>query len=385
MKKIDIVTKYFLPVSGGIENSIDQTYSRLTNKGFDVTIHTSKDSYEKKGVYKKQEKIDGLVVKRSTSRLFGFYPALSVFNTDYLILHNFNLMPHGLIVIAAYLMKVIRTKKFVLIITPHGGMTPNYANLTHKEALIKKVLNKLLIKLFVNNVCDSIRAVSVWEKKRLIKLGVKKDLIRIVPDGIENEAFVGKLKVRKDVSLMAKEYKPYVIQIGKIYPTKKYETTIRALKLVDDKINLFIIGRSADSRYKFKLIKLVRELELENRVRFIDEVSVQEKYYLFRHSSLFVLTSDWESFGRVFYEALSQGLPVAVSSTSAPSEHINNDIVGYIFDNNKQEELAKVIRNVVNGNNNVKSAKRINSKFARNFAWENIADMLQKYLSDLTK
>jgi glycosyltransferase involved in cell wall biosynthesis len=381
MKKIDVITKYFLPVQGGIENSIYQTYSRLTKEGFEVNIHTAKDSYTQKNVYKKKEQLEELNVFRYKTNLLGFFPSLKIFKTDYLILHNFNLFPHSIIVLCASLLKVINKKDFIFIITPHGGMTPNYSNLAKGEGLVKRIANKLLVKLFVNYNCDSVRASSVWEKKALLRLGVKKSLIVIIPDGIENEAYLRKLKVGNRIKSIKKQYDPYIIQIGKIYPTKKYETTIKALKETNEEINLIIIGRSVDSKYKFKLIRLVRKLELENRVRFIEEVSVLEKYYLFRKAQLFVLSSEWESFGRVFYEALSQGIPVAVSDKTAPAEHIGKDVVGNTFDNDDENDLARIINSNVT-KQNANRVKKTNSKFAKNFDWNNIANLLRTNLSN---
>ena len=45
MKKIHVITKYFYPVAAGIETNILETYSVLVKKGWDVTVHTSKDEY----------------------------------------------------------------------------------------------------------------------------------------------------------------------------------------------------------------------------------------------------------------------------------------------------------------------------------------------------
>ena len=38
--KIDIVVKYFYPVTAGIETNIMETYRFLVENGWDVTLHT---------------------------------------------------------------------------------------------------------------------------------------------------------------------------------------------------------------------------------------------------------------------------------------------------------------------------------------------------------
>lgn len=47
--KIHVITKYFIPVVAGIEVNILETYSVLAKEGWDITIHTSKDTYLQKG------------------------------------------------------------------------------------------------------------------------------------------------------------------------------------------------------------------------------------------------------------------------------------------------------------------------------------------------
>ena len=42
-KRLHVITRYFYPVAAGIETNILETYSILASRGWDITIHTSKD------------------------------------------------------------------------------------------------------------------------------------------------------------------------------------------------------------------------------------------------------------------------------------------------------------------------------------------------------
>ena len=122
-RKIDVVVKYFFPVIAGIETNVLETYSVLAKKGWEVTIHTSKDIYKKKNVLSSEEVIRGLRVRRYPFSGFGFFPDIDWRNADLVCLHNFDIFPHLRIFIHSLVLKIIKKKKFALVLTPHGGFS----------------------------------------------------------------------------------------------------------------------------------------------------------------------------------------------------------------------------------------------------------------------
>lgn len=83
-KKAAVITKYFYPVVASIENNIIQTYTILQNTlGWNVMIHTPKDTYIKKDCLSPEETINTLTVNRYQTGMFGFNPDLDWKNNDF--------------------------------------------------------------------------------------------------------------------------------------------------------------------------------------------------------------------------------------------------------------------------------------------------------------
>ena len=74
---------------------------------------------------------------------------------------------------------------------------------------------------------------------------------------------------------------------------------------------------------EFKLHKLAEDLGLKNHVSFTGRLKNEEVLDLMYRSDAFVLASRHETFGVVFIEALSQGLPVIATRCGGPESIVN--------------------------------------------------------------
>src|SRR5690348_4895009 len=110
MKHIDIIVKFFSPVSAGIETNILETYSNLVESGWDVTVHTTNDTLTDKNILSKTDEIRGIKVKRYKSNILGFIPNVDWDKTDLVALHNFNVLPHFFILIQSIKRKLFKQK-----------------------------------------------------------------------------------------------------------------------------------------------------------------------------------------------------------------------------------------------------------------------------------
>lgn len=71
-----------------------------------------------------------------------------------------------------------------------------------------------------------------------------------------------------------------------------------------------------------QLHELARKLGIENSVTFLGKLQNEEVLALMRQSDAFVLASRHETFGVVFIEALSQGLPVVATRCGGPNSTV---------------------------------------------------------------
>lgn len=79
--------------------------------------------------------------------------------------------------------------------------------------------------------------------------------------------------------------------------------------------------------------KILKEKKLERNINFVGFKKNPYKYMI--QSKIFMLTSDWEGFGLVAFEALTLGLPAIVSNVGGLPSIIDTSC-GFLCDNSKQ-------------------------------------------------
>jgi glycosyltransferase involved in cell wall biosynthesis len=387
--RVEVITKYFYPVTAGIETNIKETYKFLAEKGWNITIHTSKDIYTQKNALDDEDMVNGLHVKRYPFLTFGYWPKIDWSHTDVVCLHNFDIFPHFQLLLHAFLLKIMGKKKFALILTPHGGYNPTWDIYSPLQKFIKQTYNKFLGTPLINAVVDDVRAVSAWEKKEMIKMGIKPSLISVISNGIENEAYEdidkkASAKIKKTV----KSFGSYILQIGRIYEIKNYETTIKALPYIPKNINFVIVGPMVEESYKKSLIALAKKLGVEKRLIFAGTFHGVDKYYVIKHAQLMVHMAIWESFCNVVHEGMSQGLVCVVANNTALPLLIKDGVNGYLVDTFDSETLQKKVNYILDHMNSkeITAMKKKNIDFGLKDSWESTARKMETlYTTSLSK
>lgn len=133
-----------------------------------------------------------------------------------------------------------------------------------------------------------------------------------------------------------------IISICHLNKNKNTELLIRAFaQLVKNELyNLeLVIGGDGEERPNLEL--LVKTLELDDYVKFLGALTRNEVKNEIQKSSLFVISSYYETFGVVAIEALALGKPVVSTRCGGP-ESIIDDRVGILVENDYMS-LAKGI------------------------------------------
>lgn len=379
MKRIDVIEKYFYPVTGGIEVNMLETYSVLVEQGWEVVAHTSMDSLDKKNVYPALENIRGISVKRQPFGLFGYWPDIDFSTTDVVALHNFNILPHFALMAYSLLRKWMGKKQYALMLTPHGGFNPSWEVFPAWQAVLKKVLHYTVGTWLINHVMDGVRAVSNWEKEEMIKKGIRPELIQVIDNGIEDQAYADvELEASAEMKEKVASYGRYILQIGRIYPIKNYETTIRALALLPTDVKYVIAGQlelNSSQDYVPGLTRLIQELHLEDRVLFIGTVRGIDKYYLIKKAQAMVHMALWESFCNVVHEGLSQGLVCIVANNTALPYLIKDGVNGYCVETRDYKTVAAKVNYVLENATSldVLAMKERNRVYGLENSWRKVA------------
>lgn len=380
--KIDIVVKYFYPVTAGIETNIMETYRFLVENGWDVTLHTSKDTYAEKDSLPDTDLIKGIKVKRYSFGSFGYWPDIDWNTAEIVCLHNFDMFPHMQILIYSLIRKIFGKKKYALFVTPHGGYNPEWSIYSKIQETIKKSYNYTLGTFLINFVADGVRAVSHWEKNEMILHLIRDRKIEVISNGVENEAYEDIDKESTtNIKATVKSLGRYILQIGRVYGIKNYETTIRALPLIDKDTTFVIVGPIADQKYYESLLKLTKECGVEDRVKFWGVIRGIDKYYLIKHAQLMVHMAIWESFCNAVHEGMSQGLVCIVANNTALPFLIKDKVNGYCVETHNSNLLAEKIMHVIHNENTkaIKEMKLRNREFGLKHSWRGVSEMMDAF------
>lgn len=388
-RHIDIIEKYFIPVTAGIEVNILNTYSVLVENGWDVEMHTSTDTLTEKNVLPKDDNIKGIKVNRYLYKIWGYFPKIDFSKTDVVALHNFNVVPHFYILFYSLILKILGRKKYTLILTPHGGFNPEWSIFPMFVSIAKQFYHFTIGTILINLVVDKMRAVSEWEREEIIKKGVNPDKVVVISNGIEDAAYLDIDKhASKSIKNTVKSFGRYIIQIGRVYPIKNLETTIRALALTPKDLKYLIVGPiqedEKNKNYKKELDELIVKLKLKDRVIFFGVVNGVDKYYLIRKAQMMVHMALWESFCNVVHEGLSQGLVCVVANNTALPLLIKNNINGYCVETKDHKKVAEKINYILENVNSSKilRMKKINMKIGLQDSWRNVASRMESLYSE---
>lgn len=383
IKNVAVVEKYFYPVAAGIETNILETYSVLVRDfGWNVSIHTSKDTLTEKNVLKDLDEHRGIKVFRQPFRWYGYFPKIDYQKVDAVCLHNFNVAPHFFIMLYTLFLKLIGKKNYVLILTPHGGFNPEWRIFPSWIAFVKKLYHFTFGTFLINLSVDGMRAVSEWEKEEIIKKGVSPKIVRTISNGLEDEAYVDvDQEASADIKNKVELFGRYIIQIGRIYMIKNYETTLKALTKTPADVKYVIAGPVGDEKYFSKLKKMIADLNLSDRVVFIGVVRGVDKYFLIKHAQMMVHMALWESFCNVVHEGMSQGLVCIVANNTALPLLIKDRVNGFCVETMDHEEAASKINYVLDNQDSqdVLQMKNVNKKIGSEMSWRKVAAKMNDF------
>lgn len=185
----------------------------------------------------------------------------------------------------------------------------------------------------------------------------------IIPNGIDNFWLDNTFENNRALN---KQETVKLIFAGRIDKNKNVPTTQKAMKILEKegcKTTLTAVGRVEDKAEYEEIVK-------DKSTNYIPNQKKEELMKLYREHDIFVMPSFTESFGLVYAEAMSQGLPVVYSAGQGFDEQFENGRVGYRVDAHSPESVAEGIKNVLQ---NYQELKLQTTECAKKFKWSEIA------------
>ncbi|MFT4833733.1 MAG: glycosyltransferase involved in cell wall biosynthesis [Marinoscillum sp.] len=133
--------------------------------------------------------------------------------------------------------------------------------------------------------------------------------------------------------------------LGCVSRLKHQEVIIKSLKYLDERLTILFVGiDEAD------LQEVILQECPKQKIIFTGLIPRTEvgKYYCLM--DVFVLASKMDGFGLVLLEAMKNKVPVVASNFGGIPDVIQNGKNGFLFDNDKPEELAENIKIIISNN-----------------------------------
>ena len=242
---------------------------------------------------------------------------------------------------------------------------------------IDSLLNKRLIKS--TNKADYIIANSNFTKNLAIKVGIDPSKIHIIFPGIEKPKLVENIIKIKAQKIFGESF-PKIITVARLDKRKGHDKIlmlIKNLKPKFPKIKYVSIGFGDEEN---SLLKLSKELCLENEVIFLKNIDHNLKTALIAEANLFLMPSridkkSVEGFGISFIEAASYGVASIGGKDGGASDAISHNKTGLICDGSNLNSIYDSVIDFFQNEKFITLGKN-SKKFSEKFYWNNIVKKL---------
>ena len=221
---------------------------------------------------------------------------------------------------------------------------------------------------------------SNFTKNLIIKLGYKKDHIKVINPGCNYPIIVNK-ESKNFANTIYGESFPKLITISRLDGRKCHQNILMTIKNLLPKFPKLKYVSIGDGEERNNLEKLKKELGLNKEVSFIYKSSEQEKLSLLEKSNIFVMPSivykkSVEGFGISFIEAASYGIPSIGGIYGGESDAILDGKTGYLCNGNDLNALYETFLKILE-NDQYKKLGLDAFEFSKNFSWNKI---VKKYI-----
>lgn len=208
---------------------------------------------------------------------------------------------------------------------------------------------------------------SEYTAKQLVEhLGVAKEKIRVIPEGVDLPSRVMTREERAwERGQWVGQGNEMVLSVGVLQTRKNTLNALRALASLPPRYRLVLAGGEG---YGSEAIhEFIRKEQLESRVTRLGHVARERLAALYQAASVLLFPSFEEGFGLPVLEAMAHGLPVVASSASSLPE-VGGDAALYVDPRNPRDIAEKVMRAVEDANLREKLIQQGLAR-AREFTW----------------
>ena len=218
------------------------------------------------------------------------------------------------------------------VVEPSGMLIPMV-----RSFALKRIYYALLGRSMLAGATQVI-ATSDQEESEMVWSGIKPDRIFNRRNGVDLSEFEqpGEPgRFRRHIGL--EHDTRLLLYLGRLSPIKSIDLLIQTFaSLPCSKAHLAIVGPDEGDGYRRYLEELADQLKIRDRVLFTGPLYGADKVAALRDADLFVLPSQYESWGNIVVEAIAAGTPVVITDRCGVAPYVR-DRVGLVV---PHEEVA---------------------------------------------
>ena len=227
-----------------------------------------------------------------------------------------------------------RMTKAKCIVHAHVGFSPSWMGRTLQRAIRN---------------ADALIAISEFVARTLREAGCEPTSIHVVLNGIQPERWEpGRGRARTREQLGISDSTPVVLTVCRLFRHKGVGSLVQALHDVTGDVPnavLLIAGQEMEPGYVEELAEMVREYDLDDRVRFLGRR--EDVPELMAAADVFAMPSEYEPFGLVYAEAMAMTLPVVALDNGGTVEVVEDGVTGLLSPLGDADALADNLRTLL--------------------------------------
>jgi glycosyltransferase involved in cell wall biosynthesis len=278
------------PQAGGAETHLHEVFGRLAHRGHDVTLLASGWP----GCANRAE-LDAIEVHRTGGR-YSFSLAAPRYYRRALATRPFDVVVEDLNKVPVFARFWAQAPVVPLVHHLFGGTA--FREASFPVAAMTWIMERPIPRAFDGS---PVVAVSQSTLCDLVDRGMRRELIEVIPNGIDLDAFTpDPASVRYDA--------PTILYLGRVKRYKRVDLILRAAARLKERGVRFRVVVAGKGDHLPGLARLAEQLGLAELVLFRGFVSEEEKLELFRRSWVHALTSPKEGWGIANLEAAACGM-----------------------------------------------------------------------------
>lgn len=348
------------PEAGGAEIYFHEIFKRLAAKGHKCTVlaHGFKGG-------EAETIIDGMRVIRTGNKFLFNYSVISFLlkhqNEYDLIIEDINKIPF---------FTPLYVKK------PRIHMVMHFFGTTiFKEAFFPLAFYVFLMEKIIPLVYSNERFIAISDStaEEIRNFGVQNEKIKIVEPGIDT-SFYYKENLKTDP--------PIISYVGRLMKYKNVQFVIRAMAQLRKRVPELILEVGGSGDYIEELKRISVESGVADHVKFLGQISNEQKRALLSRSTIFVNPSAKEGWGINNIEANLCETVSLSSDVPGLRDSVRNNVTGLLYiPDNTEDFCDKAVKLLTDISLRTEMEKAALAR-AKTFDWESIAELMEKTINE---